>query len=125
MFSFRPKTWKVVIDALRYKWTCVARLENFYNVKWFAQVCSQDECEVKNSKWHLDSFLSRDHATLFHLIKGNIGIGVLAMPSALVNSGMVVGTCRWRSIVLRNSTILHFFVSALQVILHNECSLTH
>ena len=35
--------------------------------------------------------ISEDAAVL-HLVKGNIGIGVLAIPSALVNSGLAVGT---------------------------------
>ena len=33
----------------------------------------------------------RDHEALIHLIKMNVGIGVMAMPSAFYNSGMVVG----------------------------------
>ena len=33
-----------------------------------------------------------ENAAVLHLVKGNIGIGVLAIPSALVNSGLAVGT---------------------------------
>jgi proton-coupled amino acid transporter len=34
---------------------------------------------------------SSDTEALIHLIKMNVGIGVMAMPSAFYNSGLVVG----------------------------------
>ena len=36
-------------------------------------------------------FYYSDNQALIHLIKMNVGIGVMAMPSAFYNSGMVVG----------------------------------
>ena len=33
----------------------------------------------------------RDNQALIHLIKMNVGIGVMALPSAFYNSGMAVG----------------------------------
>ena len=39
---------------------------------------------------YLNIFYS-DTETLIHLIKMNVGIGIMAMPSAFYNSGMVVG----------------------------------
>lgn len=37
-------------------------------------------------------FLFRNCETLIHLIKGNIGTGILAMPDGLKNSGLYTGT---------------------------------
>ena len=48
-----------------------------------------------------------DHAAVLHLVKGNIGIGVLAIPSALVNSGLAVGTLGLAMIALTTVHCMH------------------
>ena len=40
----------------------------------------------------LIDFFSRNCDTIIHLLKGNIGTGILAMPNALMNSGLWFGT---------------------------------
>ena len=48
-----------------------------------------------------------DEAAVLHLVKGNIGIGVLAIPSALVNSGLAVGTLGLAVIALTTVHCMH------------------
>ena len=48
-----------------------------------------------------------DNAAVLHLVKGNIGIGVLAIPSALVNSGLAVGTLGLAMIALTTVHCMH------------------
>lgn len=40
---------------------------------------------------HVES-LTTNCQTMMHLLKGNIGSGILAMPSAFSNAGLLVGT---------------------------------
>ena len=48
-----------------------------------------------------------EEAAVLHLVKGNIGIGVLAIPSALVNSGLAVGTLGLAVIALTTVHCMH------------------
>ena len=53
-----------------------------------------------------------DEAAVLHLVKGNIGIGVLAIPSALVNSGLAVGTLGLALIALTTVHCMHLLGSS-------------
>ena len=54
---------------------------------------TQDILEEKRSSRKVsDSEKISEHAAVLHLVKGNIGIGVLAIPSALANAGLTLGT---------------------------------
>ena len=44
--------------------------------------------------------------TIIHLLKGNVGTGILAMPDAIKNSGLIVGNVGKKEIynLLENNT---------------------
>lgn len=50
----------------------------------------QTAMSVLNVLLHILFFLFRNLDTLMHILKGNIGTGILALPSAMVNSGLTV-----------------------------------
>ena len=49
-------------------------------------------CESTTSSAQLHEGTTTNLQTMMHLLKGNIGTGVLAMPSAFGNSGLITGT---------------------------------
>ena len=60
-----------------------------------------------------------DNAAVLHLVKGNIGIGVLAIPSALVNSGLAVGTLGLAMIALTTVHCMHLLGNTHHSIFEN------
>ena len=56
------------------------------------------------------------NVALVHLMKGNIGIGVLSMPSALVNAGLAVGTAGLAVVAVITIHCMHLLVNATHVL---------
>ncbi|XP_026688854.1 proton-coupled amino acid transporter-like protein CG1139 [Diaphorina citri] len=52
-----------------------------------------------------------NNETLIHLLKGSLGTGILAMPNAFVNSGLVIGTVGTILIGILCTYCLHVLVS--------------
>lgn len=52
--------------------------------------------------------------TVLHLMKGTIGIGVLTMPSAISNAGLVVGSLGMMAVAVINIHCMHLVVGASQ-----------
>merc|ERR1711892_675395 len=67
------------------------------------------------------------NVALVHLMKGNIGIGVLAMPSALVNAGLAVGTVGLAVVAVITIHCMHLLVNATHVLTerHNSVYLDY
>ena len=61
-------------------------------------------------------YFSRNCETLIHLIKGNIGTGILAMPDALKNSGLYTGTFLLPVVATICIHCMHILVSILKSI---------
>ena len=53
-------------------------------------------------------------AGVLHLVKGNIGIGVLAVPSALLNAGLTVGTLGLAMIAMTTVHCMHLLGNTQQ-----------
>ena len=54
--------------------------------------------------------MSSDFAALIHLIKMNVGIGVMAMPTAFYNSGTVFGLISMSIIAITTVHCMHLLV---------------
>ena len=67
------------------------------------------------------------NVALLHLMKGNIGIGVLSMPSALVNAGLAVGTAGLAVVAVITIHCMHLLVNATHVLTqrHNSVYLDY
>ena len=67
------------------------------------------------------------NVALVHLMKGNIGIGVLSMPSALVNAGLAVGTAGLAVVAVITIHCMHLLVNATHVLTqrHNSVYLDY
>ena len=74
-----------------------------------------------------ESELISANVALVHLMKGNIGIGVLAMPSALVNAGLAVGTAGLAVVAVITVHCMHMLVNATNVLTarHNSVYLDY
>ncbi|KAK2717465.1 neutral amino acid uniporter 4-like isoform X2 [Artemia franciscana] len=54
--------------------------------------------------------------TLIHLLKGNIGTGILAMPDALKNAGLVLGTVALPILGLITTHCMHMLIDTAQLL---------
>ncbi len=59
---------------------------------------------------------NRNNEALIHLIKMNVGIGVMAMPNAFYNAGMVVGIITMTFMASITVHCMHLLVNAGQVL---------
>lgn len=57
----------------------------------------------------------RNSETLIHLLKGSLGTGILAMPNAFFNSGLLIGTVGTILIGILCTYCLHVLVSVNQI----------
>jgi len=57
-------------------------------------------------------FFYRNFETLVHLLKGSLGTGILAMPNAFYNSGLLVGVIATIIIGILCTYCLHILVKA-------------
>lgn len=86
---------------------------------------SEEDCDVEviNSSAANEDGISGEEAhtitscdAIIHLLKGNIGTGILAMPDAIKNSGLLVGTIGLVILSVFCVTCMHMLVNATNVI---------
>ena len=75
-------------------------------------MCSHDWAQVVQHLQQTVMFSDSDTEALIHLIKMNVGIGVMAMPSAFYNSGMLVGIVAMVFMAIVTVHCMHLLVSA-------------
>ena len=61
-------------------------------------------------------FFFRNWDTMLHLLKGNIGTGILAMPDAIKNSGLAVGTIGLFLIAIICTAGMHMVVDCAHIV---------
>ena len=87
--------------------------------------------QKRDSEKVSDSEKISDNAAVLHLVKGNIGIGVLAIPSALLNAGLAVGTLGLALIALTTVHCMHLlgnishFYSIILLLTHFKKAFEH
>lgn len=59
----------------------------------------------------------RNNETLIHLLKGSLGTGILAMPNAFYNSGLLIGTVGTILIGILCTYCLHVLVSIVRTVI--------
>jgi len=75
-------------------------------------------------------YIFRNLDTMIHLLKGNIGTGILAMPDAFKNAGLVVGTVGTLLMGIICTHCMHMLVRSAtdhwhhQVELSSNCALS-
>lgn len=62
-----------------------------------------------------NNVLIRNLDTMIHILKGNIGTGVLAMPIAFCNAGLVIGTIGCMVLGVISVHCMHMLVSILSI----------
>eukprot|EP00092_Neocalanus_flemingeri_P033166 GFUD01036067.1.p1 GENE.GFUD01036067.1~~GFUD01036067.1.p1 ORF type:complete len:444 (+),score=99.80 GFUD01036067.1:61-1392(+) len=99
-------------------------MENKEEISETENVVEEAPGIVKEKK---PSELISANVALVHLMKGNIGIGVLAMPSALVNAGLAVGTIGLAVVAVITVHCMHLLVNATHVLCerHNSVYLDY
>ena len=74
--------------------------------------CGHMDYFTRNNPINLKILFFRNFETLVHLLKGSLGTGILAMPNAFYNSGLVVGVIATVIIGALCTYCLHVLVKA-------------